>query len=142
MPPLQISRALQSDLASARNREIFVLCADIARHAALRINRHIAQYLNLAGETHVGVFLQIAAQPEFLHEGEGVGIGRRGNCYTVGATEAVAMTVEIPPDAAVDAHIVFQRRIAHMIADRHFNNNIFTHKSNRWHELYPPDSYL
>ena len=42
--------------------------------AASRLDVDIAEDFDLACEAHIGVFLEIIAQPEFLHERESVGI--------------------------------------------------------------------
>lgn len=80
----------------------------LARDArfALRVDAHIAKNFNLAGKTHMRVFLQIIAQPEFLHKGEGVGAGFGGNRHAVRTTQAIAVAISKSPQAAVDGDIV------------------------------------
>src|SRR5712691_6178677 len=82
----------------------------------------------------MGVFLQILTQPEFLHKCEGVGMARRRDCHAIGTTEAIAVAIRIFPDATVDRNIVLQCWIAHMVSSRYFNLNVFTYKSDGWHE--------
>src|SRR5215469_4352679 len=73
---------------------------------ALRVDAHIAKNFDLAGKTHMRVFLQIIAQPEFLHKGEGVGVGSGRNRHAVRTTQTIAMAISKFPQAAVDGDIV------------------------------------
>src|SRR5579863_1348885 len=98
------------------------------------IDGNVAQYLNLAGEANVGVLLAIIAQPEFLHKGEVVGIGRGRDDDAVCPTEAVPVAIQDFPHAAVDGNVVLQRGVANMIAHWHIDLYIFANKSNRWHD--------
>src|SRR6266699_2647456 len=72
----------------------------------LCIDAHIAKNFDLAGKTHLRIFLQIIAQPEFLHEAEGVGVGFGRNRHAVRTTQTIAMAISIFPHAAVDGDIV------------------------------------
>src|SRR5258708_7376036 len=72
----------------------------------LCVDAHIAKNFDLAGKTHLRIFLQIIAQPEFLHEAEGVGVGFGRNRHAVRTTQTIAMAISKFPHAAVDGDIV------------------------------------
>jgi hypothetical protein len=104
----------------------------------LGVDVHIAEDFDLAGQAHVGILFAVAAQPEFFHEGQRIGILSRGNSDAVSTTEAIAMTVGKLPETTVNGNIVFQCRVAHRIPFRDVYLHFFAYIDDRWHELYPP----
>jgi hypothetical protein len=72
----------------------------------LRLDVDIAKDLYLAGKAHIGVLLEVAAQPELLHKGEFVRIDRGGDGDAISTAQAIAMTIAELPYATIDGHIV------------------------------------
>src|ERR1700676_3142296 len=101
---------------------------------ALGIDVYVTQHLDLTSQAHVWIFLEVAAQPELLHKREGVGICRRGNGYPIFPPQPITMAIGEFPQATIDWDVVFQRGVAYMISGGYFDLDIFTYKSNGWHD--------
>jgi hypothetical protein len=118
-------RACKPRPYTTHHSTLFTLC----------ININIAKDLYLAGEAHGGIFLQVAAQPEFLHKTKGTGVDRGRDGDAVGTTEAVSMAICKFPHPAIDRDIVLQSWIAHTITLGYINFDIFMDICNGWHDL-------